>query len=589
VVASGGYVAYDEANGGRWLYDPGQLTAARNKFFGLLDFGTLYEVQQEYGESDEEGVGVMGTEDIDPSEIETVAGVGSMSVSGDNGVPTSVFSAGVSGTFDADPINEAADEGPMFDEVDEPPVDDHRFWEADLRSDSGGSEETSVQGESSSPIEDDAFQPQSLALGVDQGQMVAGTVRAPEADDVTATRAVETMIRSKRSGGGVNGPDLLTGDDQYESIRSQFDSDPTFLFGGLLDPALVTMSVAATDIVLGFAGDLGGPAGGVTNAVSVFLEQWLEDLRGGAIGGTVDMQNEQTTTKTFLTYTTEDAARQTGIVQIVNAATSEAEGDGIEEASARYEGRNVVVTITADNETVFETDADEVTSGVETPITGSRTCAASLDARLRLSGPLRLHVAVSDHDRLTVRQFEAALPKSDCGERPGDIRRSDGVSGIEIGVFQEVDAGDGVRYHLGERVGDAECDEPGRSPQTRRDSAHPDDVQEDECDREPHEGGDDDDHEVGDELLVGGIRTRQRGSEERPNDADDHVGDDEKDEAGDDVGKGNEQSVGKRAHRVADDVGRRLHTSTVQWPEVMDCGGRSRSECCRGCKAGDGL
>jgi hypothetical protein len=177
-------------------------------------------------------------------------------------------------------------------------------------------------------------------------------VRAPEAD-VESVDAVRKMISSKN--GSVGHARYLTDDPDYDNIRSQFDSDPTFLFGALVDPALVTLSTALSEISMGFLGGLGGPAGGgVADAISAVIDAWFAELAAGAIGGTIDTDAGETTVRAFLTYNTVSDAEQTGIVQLVNAASAEVGEDADIEFDARYQGRNVVVRVTGDTETILD-------------------------------------------------------------------------------------------------------------------------------------------------------------------------------------------------------------------------------------------
>lgn len=283
-LAAGGYLGVNEMTSGRWLYDPEELTAARNKFFGIVDYQTMYEIQQQYGEESDEETGVAGTGDIKPSDIHHLAGVGACSISGHNGVPSGVLSMAVTGEFDADAINDPADESQMLEEQDPDGPGGYTYWKADIPSDSTTAGSGASGSETDSTDEPD-FAPENLAMGVKKGQFVTGAVHAPEAKETTSMDAVTKMIAAKKRGGGVSGPDLLTADDEYDSIRSQFGPNPTFLFGAIVDPALVALSVAMSEIILGFAGGFARPAGGFADAVTVFLEQWVEDLRAAPSAG----------------------------------------------------------------------------------------------------------------------------------------------------------------------------------------------------------------------------------------------------------------------------------------------------------------
>jgi hypothetical protein len=352
-VAATGYAGYEEINGGKWLFDPATLTAAHNKFFGLVDYGTLYEVAQEYSESDLDDVETpSGT--LDPADLDQFAGVGSMSISGDNGVPTGVFAGGVSGSFEADIIEGPAKESSEIERVGT--ASGYNLWTAEVPS---ASESTEL-----------SIAPKNLAMGTKNGAAIGGAVRAPEAN-VESVDAVKRMISSKN--GGVGHAKYLTNDGDYETIRNQFDSNPTFLFGALVDPAMVTLSTALSEISVGFLGGLGGPAGGgVADAVSAFIDAWFAELAAGAVGGTIDTDSGETTMRAFLTYNTASDAEQTGIVQLVNAASAEVGDDAEIEFDARYQGRSVVVRVTGDTETIL--DQSQQASVPETTPTGfSRT------------------------------------------------------------------------------------------------------------------------------------------------------------------------------------------------------------------------
>jgi len=195
------------------------------------------------------------------------------------------------------------------------------------------------------------FSVPNIGLGTRDGASVAGAVRAPDAE-VKSLDAVTQMISAKK--GGVGHAKYLTNDGDYESIRSQFDSNPTFLFGGIVDPAIVAWSQALTEIIVGVAGEAAGPAGAATDAVSAISDILIAELSAGAVGGNIDMQREETVLKSFLTYSTVTDAESTGIVQLVNAIGAETEVDGLLELDARYQGRSVVVRLRMENQAFFE-------------------------------------------------------------------------------------------------------------------------------------------------------------------------------------------------------------------------------------------
>lgn len=331
-----GYAGYEEINGGKWLFDPETLTAARNKFFGLVDYSTLYEVVEEHGDGSLDEVETPSGS-LDPADLDQFAGVGSVSISGDNGVPTGVFAGAVSGSYEADIIEGPAAESSEIERAGT--AGGYTLWTSE------------VPDVDASEL---SLQPESVALGTRDGATVGGAVRAPEAN-IDSTDAVRKMISAKN--GSVGHARYLTKDQNYDAIRSQFDDDPTFLFGAMVDPALMTLSTIINEIVMGFVSGAAGPAGGFVDAVNVIVQEWFESLQAGAVGATMDTDTGTTTMKAFLTYSTPGDAEATGIVQLVNAASASTESDGVSELEARYQGPTVVVRAAADTETLFEESA----------------------------------------------------------------------------------------------------------------------------------------------------------------------------------------------------------------------------------------
>jgi hypothetical protein len=117
---------------------------------------------------------------------------------------------------------------------------------------------------------------------------------------------------------------------------------------------------------------------------------------------------------------------------------------------------------------------------------------------------------------------------------------------VEIGVPKQVDAGDGVLYHLRECIRDAERDEAGRGAETHRDVAHADDLQKGEADAEPHEYSEDSHHEVGDELFLRGVQPAQRRADQPENDLHREIRNQQKDESRHETRDGDVESVEER-------------------------------------------
>lgn len=338
LVTGGGYTGYEEVNGGSWLFDPATLTAAHSKYFAFVDYSTLYQAVEEHSDASLESLDTAAGE-LDPEDLDEAAAVGSVSISGNNGVPTGVFAGGVSGEFDADTFRD--------------PVEDALDLEA--AGSKGGFDLFTMDNPAASTDSSElSMTPETIAGGVQSGGAISGTIRAPEAD-VESVDAVKRMISAKD--GGVGHADYLAGDGDYRQIRRVFDTEPTFLVGTLFDPALVTLSTSLYEVTAGAAGEL-VPGGGVAaDAVSAFIDAWFAELAGGAIGGTIDTDAEETTIQALFTYNTASDAEQTGIVQLVNAASTESDLDDVE-VDARYIGRSVVVRLTGDTEALFEQTAE---------------------------------------------------------------------------------------------------------------------------------------------------------------------------------------------------------------------------------------
>ncbi|ESS05253.1 MAG: hypothetical protein A07HB70_02294 [uncultured archaeon A07HB70] len=129
----------------------------------------------------------------------------------------------------------------------------------------------------------------------------------------------------------------------------------------------------------------------------------------------------------------------------------------------------------------------------------------------------------------TNRLFRSSIDRS--SPTPSASIRSPGA---KSGSRRQVDAGDDVRDHAREGVGDAEGGKARRGAEARGHVAHPDDLQERQPDPEPQEHRRDD-AETHHGLLVGGVETVEGVADDDQSDR--GVRDREEDQAGDETRK----------------------------------------------------
>ena len=172
---------------------------------------------------------------------------------------------------------------------------------------------------------------------------------------------------------------------------------------------------------------------------------------------------------------------------------------------------------------------------------------------LRALRPLLLHVAVR-HDDGVALDVETRLPQLDGLHLAGDAVRGHRIARCEVGVPEKVDARDGVREHVRERVGDAERDEPGGGAETRGHVAHPHYLQQRERRAEPEEDADDGHRQVRDESSLGTVHPPERPPQHRQHEANSDVGQREKDDGPDQSGNRRFEPRDEFAHHVVRDA-----------------------------------
>jgi len=359
VVGGGGFAANEVLKQGSWLYDPSARTEAHNLFFMRADVASFLEnlptaYRQQLTGGDDGGSGLTGSP-FSPTEVDTVALVNGASLVGDTGLPTGMTTAAVSGSFQTAPFRglasgasgvESAGEYGAYDmyvaETNASPLQTAGVTAAPGTG-AGSGDASGGDGDSGSG--GTAGQPVSIeetALGIKQsggedGALVAGTTLAT--DDIPATAAVEQAIDAKQG----NVP-LLRNMNKYTTEYARQFGDQTLFMGAVWDPAFITLLVAGTSLLLE---NLAGPGA----AVSELFQRIYEDARGAGAGVNVD--GEVTTTRILLTYVTPDAARQTGLVQLLDAGFGYVErnqgfGAGVRDVDADYRGRSIVLRVEAD-------------------------------------------------------------------------------------------------------------------------------------------------------------------------------------------------------------------------------------------------
>lgn len=351
VAGGGGFAANEVLAPRSWLYDPSAVTEAHNIAFLRADMAEFFEnIPAAYREQFTAG----SAAPVDPTEVEEVGFVNGFSFVGDTGLPTGMATVAASGEFRTAPFRglasggvsgiESAGEYGGYDvyvaETRASPLQAAGVSAAGTGGASGG--DADGAGPAGQPVS-----VEETALGVtqpeaEQSGLVAGTTLGT--DDIPATTAVEQAIDAKQG----NAP-VLAGMNKYTQQYNELFGDQTLFMGAVWDPAFITLLVAGTSLLLE---NLAGPGA----AVSELFQRLYEDARGAGAG--VDIGADETTTTLLLTYVTQDAARQTGLVQLLDAGfgyvdRNEGFGPGVRDIDADYRGRNIVLRVRADTRTAL--------------------------------------------------------------------------------------------------------------------------------------------------------------------------------------------------------------------------------------------
>ena len=357
VAAGGGFATNEVLSPKSWLYDPSARTETHNLFFFIADIASLLEdlppeYRQQFTGGSGGSAGGMAGSLVSPTEVDQVALVNGASFVGDTGLPTGMTTVAMSGSFRTAPFRgvasgasgvESAGEHGGYDiyvaETNANPLQAAGVSDASGGATSGSGASDSVGGGDGTAAASQPVAIEETALGVKQesGGLVAGTTLAT--DDIPATAAVEQAIDAKQG----NAP-LLRNMNKYTKEYARQFGDQTLFMGAVWDPAFVTLLVAGTSLLLE---NFLGPGA----AASELFQRLYGDARGAGAG--VDVDGEVTTTTVLLTYVTRDAARQTGLVQLLDAGFGYVErnqgfGAGIRDVDADYVGRSIVLRVEAD-------------------------------------------------------------------------------------------------------------------------------------------------------------------------------------------------------------------------------------------------
>lgn len=296
---------------GSWQYDPSALVETENRFFGSVDYGQLYDNRQYLPESSRENFETDSDSPVDAADIDELTGVGAGRYSPDARSGVAVGSAAITGEFGKDEIAGSMDDQGDAEQVGE--YEGYLLYE-NAEPITGGTE---LRSEASATV----------AIG--DGAVVMGVASARGTDaDVTGEDAVRQMIDAARG----EAP-LLADNSEYAGRLTDALDGKSMQVGGEVDPELVaTMQSEAAP----------------TTA------QFVDGIHAAGFGASVE---GETTTFTFSgIYEDAEAADDTGIVGVVNAAAEQAvqETEGIDSVTADQNDGVVTVEMTGATKTIFE-------------------------------------------------------------------------------------------------------------------------------------------------------------------------------------------------------------------------------------------
>jgi len=354
---------------GNWLYDPSILLETQNKFYGSLDYATLYEARQNLPESTQSAFELSEESPIPPEDIDTMTGVGGAVLDQSGGTGSGVGSIALLGSFSAGDLSSAIEGSGEVSQTGE--YEGYTLFTSDS---------LGATGAMAGPTEGSA----TVALG--EGAMIVGFAGSNGGNaPATGRQAVETMIDAD-----AGNAQRLLGNNQYLDQLSDALGSGIAVGGGQIDPALLEQT---------------GTTGGSSS-----MAQFTEGIRAG--GGAVQL-NGETTTFTFAgVYEDAETAEGTGIVALVNGMSSRMtqDSEAIESVDASYDGPAVVLKITGNTRTLFAQAAGQVPMGSLGPgMMGPGSQPTPVEQTPQESPPGNDYGTASGDPTVPVRRFYSAL------------------------------------------------------------------------------------------------------------------------------------------------------------------------------------
>jgi len=304
-------------NAATYWYDPASLLETQNKFFGSMDYGSLYEVQENLPESAQSGFEGSADSPVNPEDIDTFTGVGGAQLSMDgSGGGSGVGSMAVLGSFEKSTVQEAITAEGNAQESGE--YEGFTLY---------------TQAETVAPgTVGSVPSSASATAAVGEGAMIIGFAGSggTSAPSVTGEQAARRMIDTTNGNA-----DLLTDTSEYASQLNNRFGGSMVMVGGQIDPAVIEA--------------MGGMGGGGMSGGSM-----TQGLRAGGFG--MDIQGETTSMTAAAIYESAEAAEGTQVVSLVNAFSQRMveQNPAINSLNANYDGNTVVVTLEADTKTLLE-------------------------------------------------------------------------------------------------------------------------------------------------------------------------------------------------------------------------------------------
>ncbi len=295
-----------------WQYDPATETETKNRYYGSMDYGQMYDMRDQLPESYKENFEVNEDAPIDPSQVELITGVGGAKMDVQASSYTFFGSAGLLGSFEKSAIeSEIESEG----EAEQSGTYENftLYTNVESTTNAVGSVPTSA----------------SATVGVGPGALLIGAGSSTgDSLPVSGEDSVKAMIDAS------NGNRALIEDNS--SHVSQLKNNlggKSMEIGGEIDPELVELFTST-------------PSGQQ-------YSQFVTGIRAAGMG--IDLGAETTTTTMIAVYKSASAAESSRLVELAKLAGDQASQDsGIKDLTAEYKGASAVITLKADTKTMLE-------------------------------------------------------------------------------------------------------------------------------------------------------------------------------------------------------------------------------------------